>query len=400
MKKYRRAFLWIVVSALALSTFSLPTSYAANKAQLFKPSKAGRISTVVANTILSGVTPPKPSDGINGDFYIDTKSMFFYGPKIKSHWPSPTSLRGPQGQSGSNGSNGTDAKQSSNVIAAGAQGLTGSTGPKGEQGAQGVGGLAGPKGETGVAGAAGVSGLPGANGLPGSSGSPGAQGPQGSQGSTGVLGAQGTQGGAGTPGASGASGAQGPSGSTGTPGASGASGAVGPSGPTGTPGASGASGAVGPSGPTGTPGASGAVGPSIVYVIPIPTWNLSTGTGGIGADSVQFGLLFANKSYRYSIIVHGVTSVPNSYFGVSVKTGPLSVPILFESAVYENRAYVGVAFVHRYSFIINGTVVVGDADSWLKVSVVDGGGATSGASAMALAGQAIVQLVGQVTQTS
>ena len=156
MKKYRRAFLWIVVSALALSTFSLPTSYAANKAQLFKPSKAGRISTVVANTILSGVTPPKPSDGINGDFYIDTKSMFFYGPKIKSHWPSPTSLRGPQGQSGANGSNGTDAKQSANVVAAGAQGLTGSTGTKGEQGAQGVGGLAGPKGETGVAGAAGA----------------------------------------------------------------------------------------------------------------------------------------------------------------------------------------------------------------------------------------------------
>jgi hypothetical protein len=137
-----------------------------------------------------------------------------------------------------------------------------------------------------------------------------------------------------------------------------------------------------------------------VYVISIPIWSLSTGTGGIGADSVQFGTLLANKSYRFSIIVHGVTKVPGSYFGVSVKTGPTPVPTLFESAVHENSAYVGTSFVHRYSFIINGTVVVGDSDSWLKVNVVDGGGVTSGASAMALSGQAIVQLVGQVTQTS
>ena len=159
----------------------------------------------------------------------------------------------------------------------------------------------------------------------------------------------------------------------------------------GATGATGASGAIGPT---------GATGPSNVYVIPIPTWSLSTGTGGIGADSVQFGTLFANKSYRFTIIVHGVTNVPDSYFGISVKTGPISVPTLFESAVYENRAYIGTSFIHRYSFMINGTVVVGDSDSWLKVNVVDGGGATSGASAMALSGQAIVQLVGHVTQTS
>lgn len=370
MKMYRSAFFCIVVSTLFLNTHSLPSSFAANKTQLFKPSKAGRISTVVANTILNGVTPPKASDGIDGDFYIDTKTMYFYGPKAKSHWPSPTSLRGPQGQSGQNGSNGTDAKPGTNVIAAGAQGLTGSTGPKGEQGPQGVAGPAGPKGETGSSGSAGASGLPGATGSPGSSGpqgSPGGQGPQGPQGSPGGQGAQGAQG------------------------APGATGAAGPSGPTG---------AMGPSGPTGAAGSEGTTGPSNVYVIPIPTWNLSTGTGGIGADSAQFGTLFANKSYRFSIIVHGVTNVPDSYFGVSVKTGPISLSTLSESAVYENFAYVGSSFVHRYTFIINGTVVVGGSDSWLKVNVVDGGGATSGASAMALSGQAIVQLVGQVTQTS
>jgi hypothetical protein len=364
MKTYRRAVYCIVLSSLVLNVITLPSSLAANKTQLSKPSKAGRISTVVANTILNGVTPPKTSDGIDGDFYIDTKAMLFYGPKAKSRWPSPTSIRGPQGQAGSNG---TSTKPGANVVAAGAQGLTGLTGPKGEQGVQGVAGPAGPKGETGPTGSAGASGLAGANGVAGSAGPQGSPGAQGAQGSPGAQGAQGSQG------------VAGPQGSQGVPGATGA---------------------VGPSGPTGAAGADGVSSSSNVYVIPIQTWSLSTATGGSGADSAQFGTLLANKSYRYSIIVHGVTTVTSSYFGVSVKAGPLSIPTLFESAVYENLAYVGSAFVHRYTFIINGTVVVGDSDSWLKVNVVDGGGATSGGSAMALSGQAIVQLVGQVTQTS
>lgn len=349
MKKYKRAFYTLIISSLAINAFSAPSSFAANKTQLFKPSKAGRISTVVANTILNGVTPPKNSEGIDGDFYIDTKAMLFYGPKTKSRWPTPTSIRGPQGQTGASGANGNDAKPSANVVAAGAQGLTGATGPKGEPGAQGIQGVAGPagsKGEAGTPGPAGASGAPGLNGAPGSSGPQGPSGPQGA---------------AGTPGASGA---------------------------------------VGPTGPTGATGPSGAMGPSNVYVISIPTWNLSTATGGTSVDSLQFGNLAADKSYRYSIIVHGVTTIPSSYFGVSVKAGPLSVPTVFESAVFENLAYVGSAFVHRYTFIIDGTVVVGSSDSWLKVNVVDGGGATSGANKMTLSGQAIVQMVGQVTQTS
>jgi hypothetical protein len=83
-----------------------------------------------------------------------------------------------------------------------------------------------------------------------------------------------------------------------------------------------------------------------------------------------------------------------------VKAGPLSIPTIIESAVFENRAYADSSFSHRYTFIIEGTVVVGSSDSWLKVNVVDGSGATSGANQMTLTGHAIVQLVGQVTQTS
>jgi hypothetical protein len=355
MSKFNKALSGFIISFFATSFLPIMPANAATKAQLFKPSRAGRISTVVSNTILNGVTPPKSSDGIEGDFYIDTKSMFFYGPKTKTHWPSPTSIRGPQGQSGPSGSNGSDARPSANVAAAGAQGLTGTSGPKGEQGTQGVQGLAGPSGSKGEAG---PPGLVGSSGAPGSSG------------------------------VTGPTGAQGPAGPQGGSGNSGANGSVGPAGSTGLAGA------------TGSIGATGSAGPSNVDIISIPAWNLSTATGGTGVDSLQFAVLIANKSYRYSIIVHGVTTVTNSYFGASVKAGPLSVPIIFESSVFESRAYVGLAFSHRYTFIIEGTVVVGSSDSWLKVNVVDGGGATSGTSQMTLTGHAIVQLVGQVTQTS
>ena len=42
---------------------------------------AGRTSTTVANTILSGTGVPSAKLGLNGDFYFDLKSMNFYGPR-------------------------------------------------------------------------------------------------------------------------------------------------------------------------------------------------------------------------------------------------------------------------------------------------------------------------------
>ena len=376
MKKHRRAFLWIVVSALALSTFSIPSSYAANKTQLFKPSKAGRISTVVANTILSGVTPPKPVNGIDGDFYIDTKTMFFYGPKIKSHWPSPTSLRGPQGQSGANGSNGTDAKQSANVVAAGAQGLAGSAGPKGEPGAQGVAGLAGPKGETGVAGASGASGLPGANGLPGSSGSQGAQGPPGAQGGPGTPGAPGAQGGAGP---------------TGTPGASGA---VGPSGPTGTPGASGA---VGPSGPTGAAVSSGAIYGSVRFVSSIQ------GAVGTAQTSSNFGTFEAGKSYlvRIQIQTFNVGQLITTYpLALTLSTLGAS-PSHSISYVVSNGSNFNLSTWRDEVSIIAEVILDGSqvANSY-SLSITVTCGANTSSFPVTLIGRYHAVPVGQVTQTS
>ena len=59
----------LLVLALAI-TFSIPSSIAATK-----PKAAGRSSTAVINTVLNGKGAPSNTLGINGDFYIDTRSL-------------------------------------------------------------------------------------------------------------------------------------------------------------------------------------------------------------------------------------------------------------------------------------------------------------------------------------
>ena len=140
---------------------------------------AGRTANSIANTVLSGAGVPAKSLGIDGDFYIDTKSMNMYGPKKNNSWPLPVSLRGPQGPAGIAGSDGKNASTSS--VSAGAAGAAGPQGPAGP---------AGPKGETGATGPQGPAGPAGSN--------TGTTGPAGPKGDTGATGAQGPKGDAGT----------------------------------------------------------------------------------------------------------------------------------------------------------------------------------------------------------
>ena len=137
---------------------------------------AGRASDTV-NTILSGAGVPAATVGINGDFYIDIKSMNFYGPKKNNRWPIPTSLRGPAGPigpSGVDGKNGAAGSMSDGKVGAtGAAGPAGPAGPKGETGATGP---AGPKGDTGATGPAGIKGDTGATGATGAKGDAGSGG--------------------------------------------------------------------------------------------------------------------------------------------------------------------------------------------------------------------------------
>jgi len=144
---------------------------------------AGRTAKSIANTVLSGAGVPAKSLGIDGDFYIDTKSMNMYGPKKNNSWPLPVSLRGPQGPAGVAGADGKNASASSvsagTAGAAGPQGPAGPAGPKGETGATGPQGPAGPAGSnTGTAGPAGPKGDTGATG---------AQGPKGDTGAAGAV---------------------------------------------------------------------------------------------------------------------------------------------------------------------------------------------------------------------
>lgn len=68
------------------------------------------------NTILSGLIAPT-TEGVDGDYYIDTTTDTIYGPKTLGVWGSGTSLigpTGPAGPTGSTGSNGTNGVNGSN----------------------------------------------------------------------------------------------------------------------------------------------------------------------------------------------------------------------------------------------------------------------------------------------
>jgi hypothetical protein len=80
-------------------------------------------------TILNGTTNPSNlSTGTEGDFYINTSTFMFFGPKAGGIWPAGTSLTGADGAPGP----------------AGAAGVAGPTGAKGDKGDTGAGGAAGP----------------------------------------------------------------------------------------------------------------------------------------------------------------------------------------------------------------------------------------------------------------
>ena len=118
---------------------------------------AGRSTTPVVNTILNGKGAPKNNIGVDGDFYIDTRSLLIYGPKKKGKWPTPQNLQGPIGPAGSDGKNGSDGKTITTSVSTGSQG----TGPVGPRGAEGAVGPAGPAGAPGTGGGGGFFGVGG-----------------------------------------------------------------------------------------------------------------------------------------------------------------------------------------------------------------------------------------------
>jgi len=335
---------------LAISTsLAIPSSIAATK-----PKAAGRSSTAVINTILNGKGVPLNTLGINGDFYIDTRSLLISGPKANGKWPSSRSLQGANGVNGIDGKNGTSAK---NVTTAST--VAGPVGPQGE------------RGEKGVDGSAGSNGSAGADGLPGAAG---AQGPAGATG----------------PAGSGASGAQGPAGATGPAG----SGATGAQGSAGANGSRGETGTVGSQGASGARGETGTAGPSEVTNISIPTWTLQTATSFGFASSSGFGLLKAGKSYQISIQLWGTTNSANSPYGLELLTSTGVAPSYFYT-VMPYRYALESTTSNKYGFSVIGTITVGVADVSLSIKIVDAVGDTT-AKPMVITGMALITLVGAV----
>ena len=136
---------------------------------------AGRNTPLPTNTILSGNGVPSTAIGIDGDFYIDLKSMNMYGPKVKNKWPLPISLKGPAGPIGPSG---VDGKNGSSGASSTSVGATGPAGPAGPAGPSGPAGATGPQGPAGSSG----------GGTPGPQGATGPQGPKGETGTAGTSG--------------------------------------------------------------------------------------------------------------------------------------------------------------------------------------------------------------------
>ena len=316
------------------TTFSAPSSIAATK-----PKAAGRSSTAVINTILNGKGAPSNTLGINGDFYIDTRSLLISGPKANGKWPAARSLQG------ANGINGKDGTSTKNVTTTSI--VPGPIGPQGEPGEKGLDGVAG------------------VNGVAGLSGATGAQGPVGATGSTG---------------------AQGPVGATG-PAGSGTTGAQGPAGAIGARGETGTVGSVGARGETGT------VGPSEVSDISIPSWTLQTATSFGFATSSGFGLLKAGKSYQFSIMLWGTTNSDGA-FGLELLTSSGAAPSYFYTVMRYQYA-IDPTVTNKYGFSVIGTIAVGVADVSLSIKIVDAVGDTT-TKPMVMTGKALVTLVGAV----
>lgn len=335
----KRSSLTLIV--LLLIALGLPSAVAATK-----PKAAGRSATAVINTVLNGKGAPSKSIGINGDFYIDTRSLLISGPKTKGKWPAARSMQGANGTNGVNGSNGSDGKNGNDA--------------KNISTASTIAGPAGPKG------AAGTNGLDGAAGSRGSDGSNGANGSIGATGATGPAGS-GSAGAAGTPGTNGANGSNG---------------------------VNGADGATGLTGATGARGETGTAGLPEVTNIEIPAWTLQTATAYGFATSIGFGELKAGKSYQISILLWGTTNSVDSPYGIELLTSSGIGPSYFYTVAPYRYALTSTTS-YKYGFSIIGTLVVGDADVALSVKVIGSAGDTT-SKPMIMTGKALITLVGEV----
>ena len=350
----------LIAITIAASLAIIPSAIAAPKTT---SKAAGRVTTVV-NTILNGVGIPAKTVGINGDFYIDTKNLVLYGPKIKGAWKVGSSLKQ------------ADTKSISTVA-----GEVGATGDKGAPGEKGDKGATGNTGATGAAGASGVAGATGAKGNDGAAGAMGMSGAAGSIGSPGPAGAPGANGSAGSPGPAGTNGAQGVQGAQGIKGDTGVTGAVG------------AQGVQGIQGNVGAAGGTGAAGISISKFSSVPNISLVTATDG-NSNSGIFFTADSDGNYIFDILVTGGIQLNVDYkLNAEIVIGSsaiISQYVLASDAITFANGSAG----RQYGFhIIGAAAGVATGTSFgVRISIQYG----AGTSTVFFSGRALINKVGSI----
>ena len=348
----------LIAISIAVTLALIPSAIAAPKTTV---KAAGPLITKVVNTILNGVGVPSKKVGINGDFYIDTKSLVLYGPKTNGAWKNSTSLKQ------------AEVKSVTTVI-----GEAGTIGDKGDKGATGN---TGATGSVGLTGAAGIKGLDGAKGSTGLTGAAGSTGLTGAAGSTGLTGA------------SGATGAKGDTGLTGASGASGASGAAGAKGDTGLTGSAGADGVAGGQGVKGDAGAPGAAGISVSKFASLPNIAIATATSG-NSTSETFFTADSDGDYTFEILVAGSVQLTVEYkLNAEIVVGTTAIVSQFavasDAITYANRSagrQYGFHIVGAAAGVTAGTIFA------VRISIQVG----AGTSTVYFTGRALINKVGSI----
>ena len=355
----------LIAISIAVSLALIPSAIAAPKTTV---KAAGPLVTKVVNTIQNGVGIPSKKLGINGDFYIDTKSLVLYGPKINGAWKNSTSLKQAEVKSVT-----TVIGEAGAIGDKGATGNTGATGSVGLTGAAGIKGLDGAKGSTGLTGATGSTGLTGATGLAGAAG---------------IKGDAGTAGAAGAAGVAGASGAAGVKGDTGL---TGSAGATGSKGDTGLTGSAGADGVAGGQGAKGDPGASGV---SVSYFLDLGTWTLNLSERFATSDSNAFVNLEAG-SYTFEIMADGTFS-PATTLAMTIGMQVITSAGVLDFSVFASDAitYLNFEGTRHYQFMIIGKIVCTGAVS-LKLRAVNQNEVVN-SNLLNFTGRALINKVGSI----
>ena len=403
----------LIAITMAFTVAIVPSAIAVPKTTT---KAAGRITTTIVNTILNGVGAPSKTVGIDGDFYIDTKNLNLYGPKVKGVWKAGTSLkqvdsksvttvigeagtigdRGPQGDKGDKGATGnTGATGTAGLTGAvGATGATGSKGDTGLTGATGVAGATGSKGDTGLTGLTGLTGAQGIKGDAGTNGVAGAQGIKGDAGTNGTSGTNGSAGAQGVKGDTGSTGIQGATGAAGTNGAAGAQGVKGDTGSTGTQGVKGDTGTTGSQGMQGDVGTVGAPGISVSYFADLGTWALGTNELNGKSDSNTF-ITLGIGSYTFEILVDGTFS-PDTASAMTIGMQVVASAGTLDSWVFasDTTAYINSSGTRHYQFLIIGKIVCTGVTT-LKMRAIDQYGATVN-NLLTFKGRALVNKVGSI----